>query len=218
MAKKKMAGVAERVAVVLPVLEKMYPDAKCALNHANAFELLVATILSAQCTDVRVNMVTPVLFKKYPTPAALAKALQEEVEEVIKSTGFFRNKAKALREASGDIVERFGGKVPATMEGLTSLRGVGRKTANVVLGNAFGENVGVVVDTHVGRLAGRLGWTKETVPEKVEADLMKLVPREQWTMVAHWLIFHGRRVCGARGPKCGECGVREWCPRVGVGK
>jgi endonuclease III len=215
---KKLAGVKDRVAVILPLLEKLYPEAKCALDHRNAFELLVATILSAQCTDVRVNMVTPVLFKKYPTPEAMARATQEEVEGIIKSTGFFRNKAKAIREASGDIVGKFGGKVPETMEGLTSLRGVGRKTANVVLGNAFGQNVGVVVDTHVGRLAGRLGWTKETAPEKVELDLMKLVPREQWTMLAHWLIFHGRKACAARKPKCEECGVREWCPRVGVGK
>src|SRR6185295_5388905 len=150
----------------------MYPDAHCALEHGNAFELLVATILSAQCTDVRVNMVTPVLFKKYPTPAALAKASQEDVEKIIQSTGFFRNKAKSIRESSADIVEKHGGKVPETMDELTNLRGVGRKTANVVLGNAFSQNVGVVVDTHVGRLSLRLGLTKETNPEKVEQDLM----------------------------------------------
>jgi endonuclease III len=212
MPKETAAGREQRTRKIVALLKGLYPEARCALDHRDAFELLVATVLSAQCTDVRVNMVTPVLFKKYPTPEALAKAPQEEVEKIIQSTGFFRNKAKAIRESAADIVAKHGGKVPATMEGLTSLRGVGRKTANVVLGNAYGQNVGVVVDTHVGRLAGRLGLSKETDPEKIEADLMKLVPREQWTMLAHWLIFHGRRVCAARKPKCGECGLLALCP------
>src|SRR5947209_1606419 len=158
----------------------MYPSAKCALHHSNAWELLVATILSAQCTDVRVNMVTPILFKKYPTPAALAKAPQETVEQIIKTTGFFRSKAKSIRESASDIVEKHHGQVPSTMEELTELRGVGRKTANVVLGNVFHQNVGIVVDTHVGRLSLRLGLTKNNDPVKVEQDLIKLVPQNDW--------------------------------------
>jgi len=212
MPKESAAAREKRASQILPILKNLYPDARCALDHANAFELLVATILSAQCTDVRVNMVTPVLFKKYPTPAELAQAPQEDVEKIIQSTGFFRSKAKSIRESAADIVEKHAGKVPQTMEELTCLRGVGRKTANVVLGNAFNQNVGLVVDTHVRRLAQRLGLTGESDPEKIERDLMKLVPREQWTMVAHWLIFHGRRVCGARQPNCGGCRLLAHCP------
>ena len=197
---------------IIVELQRLYPDAHCALDHRNAFELLVATILSAQCTDVRVNMVTPTLFKKYPTPAALAAAPQADVEKIIQSTGFFRSKATSIRTTSADIVEKHGGKVPETMEELTELRGVGRKTANVVLGNAFNQNVGVVVDTHVGRLSLRLDLTKNTDPEKIEKDLMKLVPQDQWTIFSHWLIFHGRQVCIARKPRCESCALFPLCP------
>jgi endonuclease III len=212
MAQESAATREKRIHQILPILAQLYPDARCALDHTSAFELLVATILSAQCTDVRVNMVTPVLFKKYPTPEALARAPQADVEKIIQSTGFFRNKAKSIRESAADIVEKHGGKVPQTMEELTSLRGVGRKTANVILGNAFGQNAGIVVDTHVSRLSQRLALTRETDPEKIERDLMKLVPREQWTIFAHWLIFHGRRVCSARKPNCAGCGLLAHCP------
>lgn len=212
MPKESAAARAKRVHDILPILEQLYPDARCALNHTNAFELLVATILSAQCTDVRVNMVTPALFRKYPTPEALAKAPQEDIEKIIQSTGFFRNKAKSIRESAADIVEKHAGKVPQTMEELTLLRGVGRKTANVILGNAFGRNVGIVVDTHVSRLAQRLALSGESDPEKIERDLMKLVPQGQWTLLAHWLIFHGRQVCGARKPNCAGCKLLPHCP------
>jgi endonuclease III len=212
MPRESAAAREQRVRKILPILEQLYPEARCALDHGNAFELLVATILSAQCTDVRVNMVTPALFKKYPTPEALGRAPQEDVEKIIQSTGFFRNKAKSIRASAADIAEKHGGKVPDTMEELTSLRGVGRKTANVVLGNALGRNVGIVVDTHVSRLSQRLGLTSERDPEKIERDLMKLVPQNQWTIFAHRLIFHGRRVCGARKPNCGGCKLLAHCP------
>jgi endonuclease-3 len=201
-----------RTGKIIAELKRLYPDAHCALDHRNAFELLVATILSAQCTDVRVNMVTPVLFKAYPTPAALAAAPQEKVEKIIQSTGFFRAKATSIRTTSADLVAKHGGEVPATMEQLTELRGVGRKTANVVLGNAFGHNVGVVVDTHVGRLSLRLNLTKHTDPVKVEQDLMKIVPQGEWTLFSHWLIFHGRQVCVARKPRCESCTLFSVCP------
>jgi endonuclease III len=212
VAKESLDAKSKRTRTIIGLLEKLYPDATCALLHANAFELLVATILSAQCTDARVNIVTPVLFKKCPTPAALARASQDDIEAIIQSTGFFRNKAKSLREASADIVEKYGGKVPATMEELTTLRGVGRKTANVVLGNAFDRNVGVVVDTHVGRLSLRLGLTTQTNPEKVEQDLMVLVPQEKWTEFSHLLIYHGRKICNARAPQCSQCALLQHCP------
>ena len=215
MAKETAIARRERAAKIIAVLGALYPEAHCALNHRNAFELLVATILSAQCTDVRVNMVTPELFKRFPTPEAMAKASQEDIEKLIASTGFFRNKAKAIRSAAADIVEKHGGNVPATMEELTHLAGVGRKTANVVLGNAFGKNVGVVVDTHVGRLSVRLGLTAHTDPVKVEQDLMKLVPQDHWTLLSHELIFHGRQVCVARKPRCGECRLLALCPTGG---
>jgi endonuclease-3 len=201
-----------RTGKIIAELQRLYPDAHCALDHRNAFELLVATILSAQCTDVRVNMVTPALFKKYPTPAALAAAPQADVEKIIQSTGFFRSKATSIRTTSADIVEKYGGNVPETMEELTELRGVGRKTANVVLGNAFDQNVGVVVDTHVGRLSLRLELTKNTDPVKVEQDLMKIVPQKQWTLFSHWLIFHGRQICIARKPRCESCALFPLCP------
>ena len=201
-----------RTAQIIAVLRKTYPDAKCALNHRNAYELLVATILSAQCTDVRVNMVTPALFKKYPNAESLAKAPQGDVEKIIQTTGFFRSKAKSIRESAADIVNKHGGKVPSTMDALTDLRGVGRKTANVVLGNAFDQNIGVVVDTHVGRLSHRLGLTTHSDPVKIEQDLMKLVPQREWTLFSHLLIHHGRQICTARSPKCETCPILALCP------
>ncbi|HEY9515785.1 MAG TPA: endonuclease III [Gemmatimonadaceae bacterium] len=193
-------------------LTAAYPDAHCALNHSNAYELLAATILSAQCTDVRVNMVTPALFLAYPTARDLANADQEKLEAIIRSTGFFRSKAKNLIGMARALVEQHDGDVPATMEELTALPGVGRKTANVILGNAFGRNDGVVVDTHVARLAYRLGLATGDDPVKIERALMKLFPREQWTMLSHLLIEHGRRVCDARKPRCGECSIADLCP------
>jgi endonuclease-3 len=193
-------------------LRAAYPDAHCALDHHDAYQLLVATILSAQCTDVRVNMVTPALFAKYPDAAALAAADRGHLEAMIKSTGFFRNKAKSLEGMARAVTERHGGRVPNTMEDLTALPGVGRKTANVVLGNVFGVNDGIVVDTHVARLSKRMGLTKETDPVKIERALMPLFPRSEWTMLSHLLIEHGRKVCDARKPKCGECVLADLCP------
>lgn len=193
-------------------LKKAYPDAHCELDHETPLQLLMATILSAQCTDKRVNMVTPLLFETFPTAAALADAPQERLQEIIKSTGFFRNKAKSLIGLGRALVERHGGDVPDSMDALVKLPGVGRKTANVILGNAFRKNEGVVVDTHVGRLSLRLGLTKQTDPVKVEQDLMPLFPREEWAMLAHVLIFHGRRVCDARVPKCEICVLSDICP------
>ncbi len=208
---------AEYAGRVYDVLQATYPDAHCELDHTNAFELLCATILSAQCTDKRVNMVTPSLFARWPDARALAAARQEDVEEVIRSTGFFRNKAKNLIAMAGALVERHGGEVPRTMAELVTLPGVGRKTANVILGNAYGLNEGVTVDTHVQRLAGRLGLTRETDPVKVEEALMPLFPRERWGMLSHLLIFHGRRTCDARKPRCGECALADVCPSAGTG-
>jgi endonuclease-3 len=202
----------ERATEVFVRLKRAYPDAHCELDHETPLQLLMATILSAQCTDKRVNMVTPSLFKRFPTAQALADARQEELEEMIKSTGFFRNKAKSLIGLGKALVERHGGAVPDSMETLVRLPGVGRKTANVILGNAFSKNEGVVVDTHVGRLSLRLGLTRETDPVKVERELMPLVPREDWTMLAHVLVFHGRRICYARTPKCEVCVLSEICP------
>jgi len=201
-----------RATEVFVRLKRAYPDAHCELDHETPLQLLMATILSAQCTDKRVNMVTPSLFKRFPTAQALADARQEELEEMIKSTGFFRNKAKSLIGLGKALVERHGGAVPDSMETLVRLPGVGRKTANVILGNAFSKNEGVVVDTHVGRLSLRLGLTRETDPVKVERELMPLVPREDWTMLAHVLVFHGRRICYARTPKCEVCVLSEICP------
>lgn len=198
-------------------LTAAYPDARCALDFETPFQLLVATILSAQCTDKRVNMVTPRLFATYPTPAALAAAKPDDVEEMVKTTGFFRNKTKSLLGVSAAIEGRHGGEVPATMDALVELPGVGRKTANVILGNAFGRNDGVVVDTHVARVSRRLGLTKHDDPVKIEQDLVKLFPREQWTQLAHLLIEHGRQICEARLPKCSKCPVGELCPSFGIG-
>ena len=203
------------MAALLSILERLYPDARSALHYRNALELLVATILSAQCTDERVNQVTPALFERYPDAAAFAAADPGELEGLIRSTGFFHNKARAIRECCADIVAKHGGQVPRTLEELTPLRGVGRKTANVVLGNAYGVP-GLVVDTHVSRLAGRLGLTRERDPVKIEFALMPLVPRERWTLFSHWLILHGRRVCIARKPRCSICALRPHCPQLGV--
>jgi endonuclease III len=202
----------ERVAQLVKVLPKVYPDAHTELNFKTPLELLIATILSAQCTDKRVNLVTPALFTKYPTAADYAKAPPAEIEKMIRSTGFFRNKTKSIRAATSAIVEKHNGKVPDTMEGLRELPGVGRKTANVVLGNAFGKDEGIVVDTHVVRLSRRLRLTKHDDPEKIERDLMKLVPREHWTNWSHWLIWHGRRRCFARKPDCANCEIFRLCP------
>ncbi|MEX0745621.1 MAG: endonuclease III [Phycisphaeraceae bacterium] len=197
-------------------LEHTYPDATCALQHRNAFELLVATILSAQCTDDRVNMTTPALFAKYPTPAALAASEPADVEKLIRSTGFYRNKAKSIRGAAQALVDHHADSVPDTMEELLKLPGVARKTANVVLGNAFGQNVGVVVDTHVTRLSNRLGFTTHTDAKKIERDLMPLFPQKNWTMLSHLLIFHGRQICKARKPQCDNCPLLKDCPQIGV--
>jgi endonuclease III len=205
-----------RVRTILRRLAKAYPEARCALDYRNPLELLVATVLSAQCTDARVNQVTPVLFRKYTTAADYARASPGELENDIRQTGFFNSKARSLRRAGAAIAAEHGGRVPETMEELLALPGVGRKTANVILGNAFGKDEGFVVDTHVGRLARRMGWTRESDPVKVEQDLNALVPKGQRTMAAHRLIFHGRRICLARKPRCEECPVLSLCPRVGV--
>lgn len=197
-------------------LQRLYPDATCALYHKNPFQLLMATILSAQCTDIRVNMVTPLLFKKFPSPKAMSRAKQSELETIIHSTGFYRNKAKSIIAASQTIHENHGGKVPRSMEELLKLKGVARKTANVVLGNAFDINVGVVVDTHIGRLSRRLGFSQQTDPKKVEKDLMALFDSKKWTMLAHLLIYHGRQVCSARKPLCNDCSLAKWCPKIDV--
>jgi endonuclease-3 len=201
---------------IIEGLRKAYPDAHCELNYSNPLELLIATILSAQCTDKRVNMVTADLFKKYRSATDYAAADTGELEEAVKTTGFFRNKAKSIKACCGSLVEKHEGKVPRTMEELRELGGVGRKTANVVLGNAFGINVGVVVDTHVARLSQRLGLTKDSDPEKIEQELMRWVPQNLWTLFSHLLIWHGRRRCYARNPDCPNCEIRALCPRIGV--
>lgn len=200
-----------RVQAILEKLDEAYPAATCALHHDNPFQLLIATILSAQCTDERVNQVTATLFPKYPTPEAFAYANPRELEKEIRPTGFFRNKTKSVIGASKRIVEAFGGKVPRTMEELLTLPGVARKTANVVLGTAFGIASGVVVDTHVQRLSGRLDLTREEDPKKIERDLMQVIPKERWILFAHQLIWHGRRVCQARKPRCAECNLEDIC-------
>ena len=202
----------ERAAAVTATLARTYPTAHCELDYATPLQLLIATILSAQCTDKRVNLTTPALFRTCRTAADYTALPAEQLEDFIKSTGFFRAKARNIRACCAALVERHGGDVPQTMDALTALAGVGRKTANVVLGNAFGINVGVVVDTHVSRLAQRLGLTKETTPEKIERDLVKLIPRAQWTLFSHWLIWHGRRRCTARRPACAACELRTLCP------
>ncbi len=214
--RRSPAGARARVLEVVERLRSEYPRAECALVHESPLQLLVATILSAQCTDERVNMVTPVLFTRYPTAEALAEARQEDVEEVIRSTGFFRMKARAIREMSQDVVSRFGGLVPSRMEDLVSLRGVGRKTANVVLGVAFGVP-GFPVDTHVTRLSGRLRLTASSDPVQIESDVCAMVPRQEWTDLSLRLILHGRRVCAARSPRCPECVLNDICPSAQLG-
>jgi endonuclease-3 len=205
-------ALAAHAAAVWDGLAALYPDAHCELDFQDAWQLVVATILSAQCTDKRVNIVTPALFTRWPGPAQLAAARQEEVEDVIRSTGFFRNKARNLIAMANAVVDRHGGQVPSGMDDLVRLPGVGRKTANVVLGNALGANVGVVVDTHVQRLSARLGLTTETDPEKIERVLMGLFAQERWTLLSHLLIWHGRRICDARRPRCGVCALVAICP------
>lgn len=206
------APAAERIGEIIRLLREAYPDARCELDHRNAYELLVATILSAQCTDQRVNLTTPALFARFPTPQALAAGDRGEIEELVRSTGFYRNKAKNIQEAAQRIVAAYGGEVPADMDELLTLMGVARKTANVVLGVAYGIGSGVVVDTHVKRLSNRLGLSAESDPEKIERDLMALVHQAEWVDFAHLLIFHGRRTCDARKPKCPACAVRHLCP------
>jgi len=210
--RSRLAPAAVRAPLIFERLRAAYPDARTALEHANPYQLIVATILSAQTTDVRVNLVTPALFARYPDAFALARARQGDVEKLIQSTGFFRNKAKSIIGMAQALVAEHGGEVPKTMDALVALPGVGRKTANVVLGNAFGMNEGVVVDTHVTRLSLRLGFTRHTDPAKIEPALMRLFPRESWALLSHLFIFHGRQICIARKPKCPECVVADLCP------
>jgi endonuclease-3 len=207
---KRPAPVSETI----QLFQRYYPDAHCALNFETPFQLLVATILSAQCTDERVNKVTPHLFAQYPSSFEMAKARLEDIEELIKSTNFFRTKAKALKSMSEVLVEKYEGEVPQNLESLVELAGVGRKTANVVLGNAFDIVSGVVVDTHVGRLSNRMGWTKSENAVMIEQDLQKIIPREHWIQISHWLITHGRATCKARKPECDTCFLFELCPKI----
>lgn len=206
----------DRVKRLTLALRKTYPDAHCELDFTNPLELLVATILSAQCTDKRVNLVTKELFRRHRTAHDYARAPLPQLEEAIRSTGFYRNKARSIQQCCRKLVERHGGKVPDTMEELTALDGIGRKTANVILGNAFGKNEGVVVDTHVRRLSNRLGLTRQQDPEKIERDLTTLVPQKDWTVWSHWLIWHGRRRCAALKPDCAHCEVETICPKIGL--
>jgi endonuclease-3 len=216
MPRESDAAKKARTMKIIAALRRTYPNAHCELNFSNPLQLLVATILSAQCTDKRVNIVTATLFKKYRVANDFAEAPIAELEEAVKTTGFFRNKAKNIQNCCRTLVEKFGGKVPRTMDELHALAGVGRKTANVVLGNAFGINVGVVVDTHVTRLCNRLGLTKQTDAVKIEQELMQLVPQKDWTLFSHWLIWHGRRRCAARKPDCANCEIKKLCPQIGV--
>jgi len=205
-----------RAKAIYRVLTKSYPNVSCELDYTNPFQLLVATVLSAQCTDVRVNAVTPVLFKRFPTLETLAAAKLSEIEEIIYSTGFFRSKAKNIKELANKILNDFGGEVPNDLAQLVTLPGVGRKTANVVLGNAFGIP-GLTVDTHFGRLSRRFGWSTATDPVKVENDVAKLIPEKEWTLLSHKLIWHGRRICHSRKPECGICPLAKLCPSAGIG-
>lgn len=209
--KTKKPLAPERVAAILDDLQKTYPNVVCALNHTSAWELTIATILSAQCTDVRVNLVTPALFRAFPTPKAMAAASLPELEELVRTTGFFHNKAKSIQGAARAVVEKFGNQVPQTMEELLQLPGVARKTANVVLGSFYGIAVGVVVDTHVLRLSRRLELTKNTTPEKIEKDLVRIIPQDHWIQFSHELIHHGRQVCIARNPRCADCSLETLC-------
>jgi endonuclease III len=216
MPRETTEAKAARVKKIIAGLRKAYPEAHCELNHSNPLELLIATILSAQCTDKRVNLVTAELFKKFRSATEYAQADVATLEQDIRTAGFFRNKARSIKTCCQALVEKHGGQVPRTMEELITLGGVGRKTANVVLGNAFNINIGVVVDTHVARLSQRLGLTRQKDPAKIEQDLMQLVPQTQWTLFSHWLIWHGRRRCHARKPDCPNCEIKTLCPRIGV--
>jgi endonuclease-3 len=218
MFRESLQARTTRLKKIITGFQKTYPEAHCELIFANPLQLLVATILSAQCTDKRVNIVTPDLFRKYRSAEDFAEAPRAELERAIKSTGFYRNKAKNIQSCCRKLVEQHGGEVPRTMEELIQLGGVGRKTANVVLGNAFGVVVGVIVDTHAMRLSRRLGLTKEKTPEKIERDLMRLLPRSHWLLFSHWLVWHGRRRCFARKPDCANCEVLKLCPQIGVKK
>jgi endonuclease III len=215
MPRESAAARAIRARAVCEALAKTYPDAHCELDHRTPLQLLVATILSAQCTDKRVNMVTPALFRRCRSARDFAEIPQAELEQFIQTTGFFRNKAKNIRACAAELVGKHGGEVPRDMASLTALAGVGRKTANVVLGNAFDIQEGVVVDTHVQRLSGRLAFTREKTPEKIEQDLIRLIPREDWALLSHWLIWHGRRRCYARKPDCPRCEIAHLCPSAG---
>ena len=214
--RESAAARAQRAGAILARLRVAYPDARCALDHADAYQLLAATILSAQCTDARVNLVTPAFFARYPTPEDLARAEPAEVEALIRSTGFFRNKTRSLIGMAQALVAEHRGLVPRTMEELRVLPGVGRKTANVILGNAYDINEGITVDTHVTRLSRLLGLTRHDEPVRIEQDLMPLFPREDWALVSHLLIFHGRQVCVARRPRCPECVLADLCPSAAV--
>ena len=218
MPRETTADKSQRAKKIVAALDRTYPEAHCELVHQSPLELLIATILSAQCTDKRVNLVTDQLFKKYRSAKDFADAEISGLENEIRSTGFYKNKARNIKSACADIVAKHGGKVPQTMEELIQLGGVGRKTANVVLGNAFGINVGVVVDTHVARLSFRIGLTKHSAPEKIETDLMALVPQKKWALSSHLLIWHGRRRCFARKPDCANCEIQKLCPQIGVKK
>ena len=213
VAKSKLLA---RCRTILRRLRAAYPDARCALDHHSPLELLIATILSAQCTDRRVNLVTPALFRRYRTAADFAGAKPPELEAMIRSTGFYRNKARSIRKCCESLVAKYGGKVPQTLDELVQLDGIGRKTANVVLGVAYGKAEGIVVDTHVSRLSRRMGLTRQTAPEKIELALMKIVPRQDWIDFSHVLIWHGRNRCTARKPDCIQCEVADVCPKVGV--
>jgi endonuclease-3 len=212
-AKKSLRGdlAPDRIAAILKALDEAYPHAECALNHCSPWELLVATILSAQCTDVRVNMVTPELFRRFPTAAAMSKATLSELEALIRTTGFFHNKAKSIQGAARKVVAEFGGQVPQTLNELITVPGAARKTANVVLGVCFGKAEGVVVDTHVFRISRRLGLAKTDTPEKVERELMRILPQDRWIAFSHQIIHHGRQVCDARKPKCNRCNLEQLC-------
>jgi endonuclease-3 len=212
----KITAEASSARSIYRILTKEYPDARCELDFNSPLELLIATVLSAQCTDIRVNAVTPVLFNRFPTLETLAAAKVSEIEEIIYSTGFFRSKAKNIKELANLILNNFDGEVPNNLAQLVTLPGVGRKTANVVLGNAFGIP-GLTVDTHFGRLSRRFGWSKATDPVKVENDVAKLIPEKEWTLLSHKLIWHGRRICHSRKPECGICPLAKLCPSAGIG-
>ena len=212
MSAKENSQLKDRVKKIISLLKRAYPDAQCSLNHSNAFELLVATILSAQCTDQRVNIVTADLFRKYRKPEDYLKVSEKQLQNDIRTTGFFRNKTKSIRGTAKALIEQYGGEVPESMEELLELPGVARKTANVVLGNAFGIKAGVVVDTHVTRLSHRLGLTEQKTAEKIELDLIEIVPRKEWVIFPHLFIHHGRKICKARNPLCAECVVEKLCP------